>query len=50
MAIVKGLRGNVCHPNDTGRITFMSNLSCWLVKIFVYMTHWAEEMNSDEKQ
>ena len=40
MAIVIGLHGNVYCPNNTGRITFMSNLSCCLVKSFVHMTHW----------
>ena len=39
MAIVIGLHGSVCVPNNTGRVTFMSNLSCCLVKIFVHMTH-----------
>ena len=52
--IVIGLHGNVCCPNNTmamyvalttqdgytGRVTFMSNLTCCLVKIFVHMTHW----------
>ena len=40
MAFVMGLHGNVCCPDGTGRVTFMSNLSCCLVKIFVHMTHW----------
>ena len=40
MAIVIGLHGNVCCPNNTGRVTFVSNLSCCLVKFFVHTTHW----------
>ena len=39
MAIVIGLHANVCCPSNTGQVTFMSNLSCCLVKIFVHMTH-----------
>ena len=40
--IVIGLHGNACSPNNTGvtgQVTFMSKLSCCLVKIFVHMTH-----------
>ena len=36
-----GLHGNICCPNNTGRVIFMSNLSCCLVKIFVHLTHWS---------
>ena len=39
MALVIGLHGNVCCPNNTGQVTFMSNLSCCLVKFFVHSTH-----------
>ena len=39
MAVVIGIHGNVRCPNNTGWVTFMSNLSYCLVKIFVHMTH-----------
>ena len=39
MATVIGLHGKACCPHNTGWVTFMSNLSCCLVKIIVHLTH-----------
>ena len=47
MAFVIGLHGNVCYPNNTGQVTFMSNLSCCFVKNFVHMTHWLDARDSN---
>ena len=39
VAFVIGLHGNICCPNNTGRVIFMSNLSSCLIKIFVHLMH-----------
>ena len=49
MAIVIGLHGSVYCPNNTGRVTFMSNLSCCLSHRWCHEFHYEHDVKNEKE-